>query len=210
MILISRFSTAIWYLAPSKEQSVNEQIKCDLRTLKYSQNGAADEIAVVLVLNFQKFLSIVSVIILDVQKWGFQTRHLNKSNKANYTHIWKRDTNNLCLQNKFICLLLAKRFLHSDNSRKILAVLWVRLSCQETQGIIPWKVKHSKIWAAAQHATRSSRSPPRAGSNTGCQHGSHSSSPVCVLLIATSQRHACVMATRFVPGCISIARTTLT
>lgn len=102
---------------------MNEQIKCDLRTLKYSQNGAADEIAVVLVLNFQKFLSIVSVIILDVQKRGFQTRHLNKSNKANYTHIWKRDTNNLCLQNKFIWLLLAKRFLHSDNSRKILAVL---------------------------------------------------------------------------------------
>lgn len=144
-----------------------------------------------------------------MQKRGFQTRHLNKSNKANYTHIWKRDTNNLCLQNKFIWLLLAKRFLHSDNSRKILAVLWVRLPCQETQGIIPWKVKHSKIWAAAQHATRSSRSPPRAGSNTGCQHSS-SSSPVCVLLIATSQWHACVMATRFVPGCISVARTTLT
>lgn len=72
MILISRFSTAIWYLAPSKEQPVNEQIKCDLRTLKYSQNGAADEIAVVLVLNFQNssqsFLSLFWMCKNEVSK----------------------------------------------------------------------------------------------------------------------------------------------
>lgn len=51
---------------------MNEQIKCDLRTLKYSQNGAADEIAVVLVLNFQNssqsFLSLFWMCKNEVSK----------------------------------------------------------------------------------------------------------------------------------------------
>jgi len=40
------------------------QIKCDLRPLKYEQNGTADEIVVALILNFQNSCQSLSLLSL--------------------------------------------------------------------------------------------------------------------------------------------------